>query len=98
MRISVYVVVIAVLASSIGGCGTSEPDAARVATNAQAGQIKMTAASVVVPQPIITYPAYITAYDIQTPEDEFYYHHLKHLCEGSDFSEWPIIRTLVKLG
>ncbi|KAA0139152.1 M48 family metalloprotease [Gimesia chilikensis] len=50
------------------------------------------------PVPIVTYPAYVTAYDIQTPEDEFYYHHLKFLCEGSNFTDWPLVKSLVGLG
>ncbi len=44
------------------------------------------------------YPAYLTAYDIMTPEDEFYFHHLDNMCPGGDLAKWPLVKALVGLG
>ncbi len=44
------------------------------------------------------YPAYLTAYDIMTPEDEFYFHHLDNMCLGGDIAKWPLVKALVGLG
>jgi Zn-dependent protease with chaperone function len=44
------------------------------------------------------FPRHLTAYDIMTPEDEFYFHHLDGLCIGDDVSEWPLVDSLVDLG
>lgn len=46
----------------------------------------------------IIYPAYVTEYDIQTADDQFFYHHLKYLCDGPDLSKWPLVKNLVGLG
>jgi Zn-dependent protease with chaperone function len=43
-------------------------------------------------------PGYITAYDIMTPEDEFYFHILEKMCSGVDLAEWPLVKELVGLG
>lgn len=43
-------------------------------------------------------PAYVTAYDIMTPEDEFYFHHLDNMCLGGDLAQWPLVEALVGLG
>lgn len=49
-------------------------------------------------KPVVRYPSFVTAYDIQTPEDEFYYHHLQDLCDGSEMANWPVIKHLMELG
>ena len=43
-------------------------------------------------------PGYVTAYDIMTPEDEFYFHHLDNMCPGGDLAQWPLVKALVGLG
>jgi Zn-dependent protease with chaperone function len=40
----------------------------------------------------------LTAYDIMTPEDAFYFHHLDNLCLGADIARWPLVKSLVGLG
>ncbi|MGH7138170.1 MAG: M48 family metalloprotease [Pirellulales bacterium] len=40
----------------------------------------------------------MTAYDIMTPEDAFYFHHLNNLCLGVDIARWPLVKSLVDLG
>lgn len=43
-------------------------------------------------------PAQVTAYDVMTAEDEFYYYILSQLCLGGDVAEWPLVRQLLDLG
>ena len=45
-----------------------------------------------------TYPAYVSAYDIRTPEDQFYYHFLGPMCQGPNLAQWPLVEYLVDLG
>jgi len=44
------------------------------------------------------FPSYVTSYDIMTPEDEFYFHHLDNLCLGADLADWPLVKSLIGLG
>ncbi len=43
------------------------------------------------------YPTLVTEYDILTSEDQFYYHHLRPLCEGPDLSDWPLMQSVSEL-
>lgn len=99
--------ILVVIAIAVAGCGSSESESntETVTVNKPVAPTPTTPKATPTPnpkpEPAIfrpTYPAYITAYDIQTPEDEFYYHHLHALCDGPDFSEWPLIKTLVEVG
>ncbi len=89
-RAAMLLVVIAV-----AGCGSTEPE-----PKSETASSSKPVAQARTSEPVFrrTYPAYVTAYDMQTPEDEFYYHHLHPLCDGPDFSEWPIIKSLVEVG
>jgi Zn-dependent protease with chaperone function len=44
------------------------------------------------------FPTFVTAYDIMTAEDEFYYHHLFKLTDDADVANWPLVKSLASLG
>ncbi len=44
------------------------------------------------------YPAEVSVYDYMTAEDEFIYHHLEKLCQGSDIANWPLVKSMLELG
>ena len=113
MRIFALLAITIFLCNFIFGCSKSAPDdenksapttgqgesvIPKTKNNANSSEPQQTSQEVSKAAPIVTYPAYVTAYDIQTPEDEFYYHHLQFLCEGSNLPDWPLVKSLVGLG